>query len=163
MMRKFLLILSASLIPYQIAYAERGDPMMIWPILVQIDWDAYHGRMIENCNAKYPEQALSFKNAIAEWNKLNMATILKIRSQLRSRVKDTEGLSEEAATEEMRNFSVAWTQKFLSMVSSTPENSWKDVCSGKYAEETLRATDFVKYMPIIATMIPTLPMREIRP
>jgi len=136
------------------AHAERGDPMMAWPQLVEIDWDTYHEKMIENCRVKFPENAISFQNAISKWNDHNAAAILDIRRQIKDRIKSTKGLSESEVTNQMDLLSNKLTETFLNLVANTPENEWKDVCTGKYASETLSAMDFEKYLPIISKAIP---------
>lgn len=162
MMRKYILLF-AVLFTIGNAVAEKGDPMMLWPILVQIDWDAYHSAAIENCTKKYPDYAKPFQSAIAEWSEKNMATILEIRGQIKEHLKKLEGLSEEEATAQMRKASATWTQQFLGIVSNTSDSSWKDICSGQYANETLRSMDFVTYRSLILPGIPSLRISQIRP
>jgi len=137
--------------------------MMAWPQLVQIDWDAYHGKMIENCNVKYLEYANSFQDAIGKWKNHNAAAILDIRRQLKDRLKVIKGVSESEATTQMNLMSSAWTERFLKLVAITPENVWKDVCTGKYATETLPAMDFSKFFPMISSTIPTMQESQLRP
>lgn len=136
---------------------------MVWPILAQLDWNAYHGSMITNCNTKFPEYAESFRQAVAAWDAKNASTIIEIRTLLLDRVRNAEGLSEAKASEVMRDASATWTDKFLEMVSRTSERDWKDVCTGKYAEQTLRSMDFVAYRSQILAAVPSLPVRQIRP
>lgn len=159
-----MILLIVLTFPYGIVLAERGEPMMAWPTLVQVDWNVYHNKMIENCSIKYPEHSETFRDGVTKWNKKNMATILNIRSQLKNRLKSEKGLSEAEATAQMGVISTAWTEKFLKMLSSSPESSWQDVCVGnKYADESLRFVDFAKFYPSISSHIPIQPMREIFP
>lgn len=145
------------------AAAEKGDPMMIWPILVQIDWDTYHSAAIESCTKKYPDYAKPFQSAIAEWSEKNMVAILELRGQIKEHLKKLEGLSDVEASAQMRKASATWTQLFLNIVSNTSDNSWKDICSGQYANETLRSMNFVEYRSLLLQGIPALRISQIRP
>ena len=100
-MRNLCLLLTSLMSLCATAFADGGVPMMAWPQLVQIDWDAYHGKMIENCNVKFPENAKSFKEAIEKWNDHNAAAILEVRRRVQERIKNAKGLSESEAKKEV--------------------------------------------------------------
>jgi hypothetical protein len=145
------------------AFAERGDPLMAWPALVQIDWDAFHGKMVENCNAKFPNEAASFKKAIENWGKENSGAIAELRFLLRDRLKTIKGLSEAEATAQMTQNSVAFTDHFIKTYAAAHENVWKELCAGKYANEFLPAVDFKKNFSLIKSTVPTVRENMIYP
>ena len=138
------------------AFAERNDPMMLWPQLVQIDWDAYHGKIIESCSIKFPEYANSFKADIDKWNGHNTAAIVDIRRQIKTQIKSAKGLSESEITNKVNLVSKMWTERFIKIIATTSENEWKETCAGKYATETLPAMDFARLLPIVSKEIPKL-------
>ncbi|GEM_PF-4362354 len=136
---------------------------MSWPYFVQLDLNAYHGAMIEKCVEKHPDQAEAFRNAIEKWNEANMPAIVEIRGLIKARIRVAGALSETQAEAQMREASVAWTQIFLKMLASTTANDWKDACTGKYANDTLRALDFQNHRSSILTAVPNVPVRQLRP
>ena len=163
MIRKLMLILISGAFLAGDAFAERGEPMMAWPYFVQLDFHAYHGAMMEKCADKYPAHIEEFRDAISKWNEANMPAISEIRGLLKERIRVEGGLPEAQAEEQMRQASAAWTTIFLKQVSITAESEWKDLCTGKYANYTLRSLDFQKHRSSIVTMIPNFPVRQLRP
>jgi hypothetical protein len=163
-MRIFLILLFFFTFPCGVVFAEKGEPMMAWPMLVQVDWNVYHDKMIENCRIKVPEHSEAFRDGVSKWNQRNMTAILNIRNQLKNRLKSEKGISEAEATVQIGVISTAWTEKFLKLLSSSPESSWQDICVGnKYADESLRLVDFVKFYDSISSHIPIMPMRDLFP
>jgi len=163
MVRKVTLMFMSALFLLGDAAAEGGDPIMAWPYFVQLDLHAYHGAMIDKCADKYPAHAEAFRDAIAKWDNANSAAISEIRGLIKKRIRVAGGLSEPQTEEQMSQASVALTQIFLKTLSSTKESDWKEACTGKYVDQTLRSLDFQKYRSAIVAAIPNTPIRKFRP
>ena len=147
-MRYLHLLLACLMFFSEITFAERIDPMMAWVQLVQIDWNAYHGKMVAQCAAKYPDSSGKFEDAIRKWNDKNSEAIRNIHQQLKAQFKAITGIPEPEVSTQMSQASSTWTGMFIKQISSTSEQEWKDICTGKYAE-MLPALYFANFLPML--------------
>lgn len=162
-MRRFLLIFVSGLLFYGSSIAERGDAMMAWPYLVQLDFNEFHGKMVKTCIEKYPETASAFKAAIAKWSKENSPAILELRKMLRVRFMALNGVSDADASKEIERRGRAVTAMYTEAISSSKDASWGPSCNGQYAAETLQQMDFVSFLSDMTPVIVRLRPEEIFP
>jgi hypothetical protein len=162
-MKRYCLVLACGLLFSNFSYAERGDAMMAWPHLVQMDFDAFHVEVVKICTDRYPETSLALKADLLAWKNKNSESILELRRRLKPRFMALNAFSEEVATKEIEQRGKAVTAKYMQVISSFKDEAWNESCHGQYAAVTLKEMDFVSFLPEVTPFIPRLTSEYVFP
>ncbi|MBI5920035.1 MAG: PD40 domain-containing protein [Betaproteobacteria bacterium] len=119
--------------------------------MVFLDYDAFHGQLINRCASRFPETVQSLQTAIAQWRQKNQPALQELRVLLRNKMV-REGMNKKDVDARLAQSAANVTQFMIKPFATMKEAELGPACSGYYTKGLgSPAMDYVNFLEQVKT------------